>query len=42
MPQSAIVADVFLIGSNYIWGWEMNRVARDLIAGADGDVRGER
>lgn len=42
MPQSAIAAAVFLLGSNYIWGWEMNRVARDLIAGADGDVRGER
>ncbi len=35
-------ADVFLLGSNYIWGWEMNRVARDLIADAGGDVRGER
>src|SRR5690606_17824295 len=23
-------ADVFLLGSNYIWGWEMNRVARNL------------
>lgn len=35
-------ADVFLLGSNYIWGWEMNRVARDLIADAGGEVRGER
>lgn len=34
-------ADVFLLGSNYIWGWEMN-VARDLIADAGGDVHGER
>lgn len=42
MPQSAIAADVFLLGSNYIWGWEMNRVAHDLIADASGDVRGER
>lgn len=32
----------FLLGSNYIWGWEMNRVARDLIADAGGEVRGER
>lgn len=32
----------FLLGSNYIWGWEMNRVARDLIADAGGMVRGER
>lgn len=35
-------ADGFLLGSNYIWGWEMNRVARDLIADAGGEVRGER
>lgn len=35
-------ADVFLLGSNYIRGWEMNRVARDLIADAGGDVHGER
>ena len=32
----------FLLGSNYIWGWETNRVARDLIADAGGDVLGER
>lgn len=32
----------FLLGSNYIWGWEMNRVARDLIADAGGQVLGER
>jgi hypothetical protein len=35
-------ADGFLIGSNYIWGWETNRVARDLIADAGGRVLGER
>ena len=35
-------ANGFLLGSNYIWGWEMNRVARDLIADAGGEVRGER
>ena len=29
-------------GSNYIWGWETNRVARDLIADAGGKVLGER
>ena len=34
--------DGFLLGSNYIWGWEMNRVARDLIADAGGKVLGER
>jgi len=32
----------FLLGSNYIWGWETNRVARDLIADAGGEVKGER
>jgi len=34
--------DGFLLGSNYIWGWETNRVARDLIADAGGKVLGER
>lgn len=34
--------DGFLLGSNYIWGWETNRVARDLIADAGGSVLGER
>ncbi|WP_346346494.1 transporter substrate-binding protein [Thetidibacter halocola] len=32
----------YLTGSNYIWGWETNRVARDLIAEAGGEVAGER
>lgn len=35
-------SNAFLIGSNYIWGWEMNRIARDLVADAGGDVRAER
>ena len=35
-------ANGFLLGSNYIWGWETNRVARDLIADAGGSVLGER
>ncbi|RYD47932.1 MAG: N-acetylmuramoyl-L-alanine amidase, partial [Sphingomonadales bacterium] len=30
--------DAFLVGSNYIWGWETNRVARDLVADAGGEV----
>lgn len=34
-------ADGFLLGSNYIWGWETNRVARDLIADAGGKVLGD-
>lgn len=32
----------YLTGSNYIWGWEVNRVARDLIREAGGAVLGER
>ncbi|VAW17891.1 Possible regulatory protein similar to urea ABC transporter, substrate binding protein [hydrothermal vent metagenome] len=32
----------YLTGSNYIWGWEMNRVARSLITERGGDVLGER
>ena len=32
----------FLAGSNYIWGWETNRIARDLIGDAGGAVLGER
>ncbi len=32
----------FLLGSNYIWGWETNRIARELLAGCDGEVLGER
>jgi hypothetical protein len=31
-----------LVGSNYIWGWEMSRIAHDLIAEADGAVLSER
>ncbi|MGI1660916.1 transporter substrate-binding protein [Palleronia sp. KMU-117] len=33
---------VYLTGSNYIWGWEINRVARDRVLAADGAVTGER
>ncbi|MYZ48773.1 transporter substrate-binding protein [Propylenella binzhouense] len=35
-------ADAFLLGSNYIWGWETNRVARDLVSDVGGRVLGER
>lgn len=31
-----------LVGSNYIWGWEMSRIAHDLIAEAGGAVLSER
>lgn len=33
---------VYLTGSNYIWGWEMNRVAREVVAAVDGQTAGER
>jgi branched-chain amino acid transport system substrate-binding protein len=32
----------YLVGANYVWGWEMNRLARELIAAAGGEVLGER
>ncbi len=33
---------VYLTGSNYIWGWEINRLARMTIVEAGGAVLGER
>lgn len=32
----------YLTGSNYIWGWEMNRIAREEIEASGGEVLGER
>ena len=32
----------YLLGANYVWGWEMNRLARELIVNAGGEVLGER
>ncbi|MBY3136411.1 transporter substrate-binding protein [Rhizobium laguerreae] len=32
----------YLVGANYVWGWEMNRLARELITNAGGEVLGER
>ncbi len=32
----------FLVGSNYIWGWEVNRIARERIGRRGGAVLGER
>ncbi len=32
----------YLTGSNYIWGWELNRLARERIMQAGGDIAGER
>ena len=31
-----------LVGSNYIWGWETNRIARELVEHAGGVVQAER
>lgn len=31
-----------LVGSNYIWGWEMNRLARECVMAAGGEVLVER
>ncbi|HWT61754.1 MAG TPA: transporter substrate-binding domain-containing protein [Ochrobactrum sp.] len=31
-----------LLGSNYIWGWESNRLAREMLNAAGGEVLGER
>ena len=32
----------YLVGSNYIWGWETSRIARDVIEAGGGTVAGER
>jgi urea transport system substrate-binding protein len=32
----------YLVGANYVWGWEMNRLARELVQAAGGEVLGER
>lgn len=32
----------YLTGSNYIWGWEINRLARETVVAAGGTVLGER
>lgn len=31
-----------LVGSNYIWGWESSRIAREMLQAAEGEVLGER
>ncbi len=35
-------ADAYLVGSNYVWGWESNRIARELIEISHGRVLGEK
>src|SRR3954470_5476495 len=37
-----IASDVFCIGSNYIWTWEMNRVIREIVTSAGGRILAER
>lgn len=32
----------WLIGSNYVWGWESNRIAREVVEAAGGSVVGEK
>lgn len=32
----------YFVGSDYIWGWEVNRVARNLVVAEGGAVLGER
>jgi branched-chain amino acid transport system substrate-binding protein len=34
--------DPMLVGSNYIWGWETNRIAREHVERRGGTVKGER
>ena len=33
---------VYLAGANYVWGWEMNRLAREIVTGSGGEIVGER
>jgi urea transport system substrate-binding protein len=33
---------VYVTGANYIWGWEMNRLAREIVTDAGGEIVGER
>jgi hypothetical protein len=35
-------ARAYLTGSNYIWGWEMSHLAREIVTAAGGQVLGER
>jgi urea transport system substrate-binding protein len=32
----------YLVGANYVWGWEMNRLARELVGAVGGVLAGER
>lgn len=39
---SAFGKRAMLVGSNYVWGWESNRIAREVLETAQGDVIGEK
>jgi ABC-type branched-subunit amino acid transport system substrate-binding protein len=34
--------EIFCVGSNYVWTWETNRVARELVSAAGGHILAER
>ncbi|TWI58551.1 branched-chain amino acid transport system substrate-binding protein [Pseudomonas duriflava] len=38
----AFGGQAFLIGSNYVWGWESNRLAQEVLDAASGVVCGEK
>ncbi len=47
LPLLRLALDMFgnrswLIGSNYVWGWESNRIAREVVEGSGGTVVGEK
>lgn len=35
-------SEIYLVGSNYIWGWETSRIAREIVERSGGSVAGER
>ena len=37
-----LATDVFCVGSNYVWTWETNRVMREIVIGAGGNMLAER
>ncbi len=39
---SHISDSVFCVGSNYVWTWETNRVMREIVTGAGGNIVAER
>ena len=39
---TAVGRRVYLAGANYVWGWEMNRLAREIVSEAGGEIVGER